>query len=156
MIQYPAMSSGRRDETHSSAQLAILPGATHYNILSSARVAHLVTPFIDAVWRIESARLIAGLARIVRDVGLAEELARESVLQASQSCFWIRIALIGTTSWCVAASPRSSASRNLQVPSALMRSRPRSPLVTLAHVLRRKRTGSALPPSTMRSPSSRH
>jgi predicted RNA polymerase sigma factor len=30
---------------------------------------------IEAVWRIESARLIAGLARIVRDVGLAEELA---------------------------------------------------------------------------------
>jgi predicted RNA polymerase sigma factor len=30
---------------------------------------------IDAVWRIESARLIAGLARIVRDVGVAEELA---------------------------------------------------------------------------------
>src|SRR5256886_11221018 len=31
---------------------------------------------IDALWRIESARLIAGLARLVRDVGLAEELAR--------------------------------------------------------------------------------
>jgi predicted RNA polymerase sigma factor len=30
---------------------------------------------IDAVWRIESARLIAGLTRIVRDVGLAEDLA---------------------------------------------------------------------------------
>jgi predicted RNA polymerase sigma factor len=30
---------------------------------------------IDAVWRIEPARLIAGLARIVRDVGVAEELA---------------------------------------------------------------------------------
>jgi RNA polymerase sigma-70 factor (ECF subfamily) len=28
---------------------------------------------INAVWRIESARLIAGLARIVRDVGLAED-----------------------------------------------------------------------------------
>jgi predicted RNA polymerase sigma factor len=30
---------------------------------------------IDAVWRIESARLIAGLARMVRDVGIAEDLA---------------------------------------------------------------------------------
>ena len=30
------------------AQLAILPGATHYNILCSVRVAHLVTPFLDA------------------------------------------------------------------------------------------------------------
>ena len=35
---------------------------------------------IDAVWRIESARLIAGLARIVRDIGLAEDLAVEDRL----------------------------------------------------------------------------
>jgi RNA polymerase sigma-70 factor, ECF subfamily len=37
---------------------------------------------IDAVWRIESARLIAGLARIVRDVGLAEELAQDAFVAA--------------------------------------------------------------------------
>jgi len=37
---------------------------------------------IDAVWRIESARLIAGLTRMVRDVGLAEELAQESLVAA--------------------------------------------------------------------------
>jgi len=37
---------------------------------------------IDAVWRIESARLIAGLARIVRDVGLAEELAQDALVTA--------------------------------------------------------------------------
>jgi RNA polymerase sigma factor (sigma-70 family) len=37
---------------------------------------------IDAVWRIESARLIAGLARLVRDVGLAEELAQDALLAA--------------------------------------------------------------------------
>jgi RNA polymerase sigma-70 factor, ECF subfamily len=37
---------------------------------------------IDAVWRIESARLIAGLARMVRDVGLAEELAQEALVTA--------------------------------------------------------------------------
>jgi RNA polymerase sigma-70 factor, ECF subfamily len=37
---------------------------------------------IDAVWRIESARLIAGLARIVRDVGLAEELAGDALVAA--------------------------------------------------------------------------
>jgi RNA polymerase sigma factor (sigma-70 family) len=37
---------------------------------------------IDAVWRIESARLIAGLARMVRDVGLAEDLAQEALLAA--------------------------------------------------------------------------
>ncbi len=37
---------------------------------------------IDAVWRIESARLIAGLARIVHDVGLAEELAQDALVAA--------------------------------------------------------------------------
>jgi RNA polymerase sigma-70 factor (ECF subfamily) len=37
---------------------------------------------IDAVWRIESARLIAGLARIVRNVGLAEELAQDALVIA--------------------------------------------------------------------------
>ena len=37
---------------------------------------------IDAVWRIESARLFAGLARMVRDVGLAEDLAQEALVAA--------------------------------------------------------------------------
>src|SRR6201988_5362537 len=37
---------------------------------------------IDAVWRIESPRLIAGLARMVRDVGLAEELAQDALVAA--------------------------------------------------------------------------
>lgn len=37
---------------------------------------------IDALWRIESARLIAGLARMVRDVGLAEELAQDALVVA--------------------------------------------------------------------------
>ncbi|HEY2924402.1 MAG TPA: RNA polymerase sigma factor [Candidatus Eisenbacteria bacterium] len=39
-------------------------------------------PAIDAVFRIESPRLIAGLARIVRDVGLAEELAQDALVVA--------------------------------------------------------------------------
>jgi RNA polymerase sigma factor (sigma-70 family) len=37
---------------------------------------------IDAVWRIESPRLIAGLTRLVRDVGLAEELAQDALVAA--------------------------------------------------------------------------
>ena len=37
---------------------------------------------IDAVWRIESPRLIAGLTRIVRDVGVAEELAHDALVIA--------------------------------------------------------------------------
>src|SRR4051812_11801293 len=37
---------------------------------------------IDAVWRIEAARLIAGLTRMVHDVGLAEELAQDALVAA--------------------------------------------------------------------------
>jgi RNA polymerase sigma-70 factor, ECF subfamily len=37
---------------------------------------------IEAVWRIESARLIGGLVRVTRDVGLAEDLAQEALLTA--------------------------------------------------------------------------
>ena len=37
---------------------------------------------IEAVWRIEFARIIGGLARIVRDVGLAEELAQDALVAA--------------------------------------------------------------------------
>lgn len=37
---------------------------------------------IEAVWRIESARVIAGLARIVHDVGVAEELAQDALVTA--------------------------------------------------------------------------
>jgi RNA polymerase sigma factor (sigma-70 family) len=41
-----------------------------------------VNAAIDAVWRIESARLIAGLARITGDVGIAEDLAQDALLAA--------------------------------------------------------------------------
>src|SRR5436190_10175873 len=37
---------------------------------------------IDAVWRIEAPRLIAGLTRIVRDIGLAEDLAQDALVAA--------------------------------------------------------------------------
>jgi RNA polymerase sigma factor (sigma-70 family) len=37
---------------------------------------------IDAVWRIEAAKVIAGVARMVRDVGLAEELAQDALVAA--------------------------------------------------------------------------
>ena len=36
----------------------------------------------EAVWRIESARLIAGLARVTGDVGLAEDLAQDALVAA--------------------------------------------------------------------------
>ncbi len=37
---------------------------------------------IDAVWKLESAKIIAGLTRLVRDVGLAEELAQDALVAA--------------------------------------------------------------------------
>ncbi|GHJ43652.1 hypothetical protein Cs7R123_09940 [Catellatospora sp. TT07R-123] len=37
---------------------------------------------VDAVWRLESARLIAGLTRLVHDVGLAEEIAQDALVAA--------------------------------------------------------------------------
>ena len=37
---------------------------------------------IEAVWRIEAASVIAGVARLVRDVGLAEELAQDALVAA--------------------------------------------------------------------------
>ena len=40
---------------------------------------------IEAVWRIESARIIAGLTRIVHDVGVAEELAQDALVTALET-----------------------------------------------------------------------
>ncbi len=37
---------------------------------------------VEAVWRLESARIVAGLAALVRDVGLAEELAQDALVEA--------------------------------------------------------------------------
>jgi RNA polymerase sigma factor (sigma-70 family) len=48
-------------------------------VSSSSKDAHRA---IDAVWRIEAPRLIAGLTRIVRDVGLAEDLAQDALVVA--------------------------------------------------------------------------
>src|SRR6266702_4025563 len=44
-----------------------------------------VAETIDAVWRIESARLIAGLAHIVGDIGVAEDLAQAALVQWPES-----------------------------------------------------------------------
>jgi len=41
-----------------------------------------VTDSVEAVFRIEHARIIAGAARIVRDVGIAEELAQDTLVIA--------------------------------------------------------------------------
>jgi RNA polymerase sigma factor (sigma-70 family) len=53
--------------------------------LSEAATGQIATAkAVEAVFRIEQARLIAGLARLVRDVGLAEELAQDALLVALQ------------------------------------------------------------------------
>src|SRR5947208_11125586 len=49
---------------------------------SLAAMASDIRRAIDAVYRIESARLIAGLTRLVRDVGLAEDLAQDALVAA--------------------------------------------------------------------------
>jgi RNA polymerase sigma-70 factor, ECF subfamily len=54
-------------------------GRGSVRIVTAATETHSA---IEAVWRIESARLIAGLARIVRDVGVAEELAQDALVAA--------------------------------------------------------------------------
>src|SRR4029078_1911037 len=51
-------------------------------MVSAAMIAADTHAAIDAVFRIEQARLIAGLARMVRDVGLAEELAQDVLVTA--------------------------------------------------------------------------
>ena len=51
-------------------------------VSSVAMTATDVYRTIDALWRIESGRLIAGLARLVRDVGVAEELAQDALVTA--------------------------------------------------------------------------
>lgn len=51
-------------------------------LLIGAMTATDINGTIDAVWRIEQAKLIASLARIVRDVGVAEELAQDALVAA--------------------------------------------------------------------------
>ncbi|HEU5061936.1 MAG TPA: RNA polymerase sigma factor [Solirubrobacterales bacterium] len=48
-------------------------------------MADETTRAIEAVWRIESARLIAGLARMVGDIGLAEDMAQDALVAAMES-----------------------------------------------------------------------
>ncbi|HTA66407.1 MAG TPA: sigma-70 family RNA polymerase sigma factor, partial [Xanthomonadaceae bacterium] len=50
--------------------------------MSAADPHHATHRTIEAVWRIESARVIAGLTRLTRDVGLAEDLAQEALVAA--------------------------------------------------------------------------
>jgi RNA polymerase sigma factor (sigma-70 family) len=60
---------------------------------------------IEAVWRIESARVIGGLIRLTRDVGLAEDLAQEALLAALEQ--WPRTGVPGNpAAWLTATAKR--------------------------------------------------
>ncbi len=73
----PSCASRRRACARRPRRTGRRPGAPTISVPASD-----VNRTIDAVWRIESARLIAGLARIVRDVGVAEDLAQEALVAA--------------------------------------------------------------------------
>ena len=66
---------------------------------------HALHKTIEAVWRIESARVIAGLTRLTRDVGLAEDLAQEALLAALEQ--WPRSGVPDNPgAWLTAAAKR--------------------------------------------------
>src|ERR1700733_1762936 len=62
-------------------------GPRAWSLLS--RTAQNVQATVEAVWRMESAKIIAKLARMLRDVGLAEELAQDALVAALEQ--WPRI-----------------------------------------------------------------
>jgi len=88
-ISFPARVGERRiwlpPPRHASPVQARLIGALAHQVASvliedvTATAAHRA---IDAVWRIESAKLIGGLTRMVGDVGVAEDLAQDALLAA--------------------------------------------------------------------------
>jgi RNA polymerase sigma factor (sigma-70 family) len=55
---------------------------THHGVVIGGVTASDTHGAIDAVWRIESAKLIAGLTRFTRDVGVAEDLAHDALVAA--------------------------------------------------------------------------
>ncbi len=59
--------------------------ATASPVATSAATQRETQRAIEAVFRLEQAKLIAGLTRIVRDVGMAEELAQDALIVALQT-----------------------------------------------------------------------
>lgn len=80
---------------------------------------------VEGVWRIESARLIAGLTRVVRDVGLAEELAQDALVAALEQ--WPRDGVPNNPgAWLMTAAKRRGIDR---IRHAAMRARKQDALV---------------------------
>ncbi|HYB64305.1 MAG TPA: RNA polymerase sigma factor [Steroidobacteraceae bacterium] len=98
----------------------ILACAVQLAVMSSvAMEAAEVRRTIDAVWRIESARLIAALARLTRDVGLAEELAQDALVTALEQ--WPRTGLPDNPGAWLMATARNRAIDRLRHQRMLMR-----------------------------------
>jgi RNA polymerase sigma factor (sigma-70 family) len=79
-------------------------------VIGGVTAADHVHRAIDAVFRIESARLIAGLARMVRDVGVAEELAQDAMVTALEQ--WPRSGVPDNPgAWLMATAKRRAIDR---------------------------------------------
>lgn len=59
-----------------------MPGAPSGTAVATAQATQATRSAISTVWRQESARIVATVARLVRDVGLAEELAQDALVTA--------------------------------------------------------------------------
>ena len=101
---------------------------------------------VEAVWRIESARLIAGIARLVRDVALAEDLAQEALVAALEQ--WPESGVPDNPgAWLMATAKHRCVDRlrRADVHSARSRSSAASPSSA------RRRAATSRPPPTIRS-----
>src|ERR1700743_1028938 len=79
-----------------------------------------VSRSIDAIWRIEAARLIAALTRMLRDVGLAEEFAQDALVTALEQ--WPRTGIPDRPGAWLVATARHRAIDHLRRRTMLTRS----------------------------------
>ncbi len=77
----PRRSPASWAESHNARAL----GETAHGFLPTVTPSADTQRAIHAIWRIESARVIAGVARMVRDVGLAEDLAQDALVAALEA-----------------------------------------------------------------------
>ncbi len=63
---------------------------------------------VDAVWRIEGARIVATLAKMTGDVGLAEDLAQEAVVDALRAVAGVRASRDNAGAWLTAVAKRKA------------------------------------------------
>ena len=101
------------------------------SVVMTAADAHRT---IETVWRIESARLIAGLTRLLRDLGLAEELAQDALLAALEQ--WPRTGIPDNPGAWLMATARNRAIDQLRRERMVTRKH-----ATLGHELEMEQSG---------------